>query len=203
MTREHLMTRIEKTYETEIRRAAKQYAPKGTDWRDMYQTILIGVYDRVRRRKVKLRDYAAMKNTLNQRAIDASRKLLLYHQRHRHVEDADRRSSEPSIPEHMRIAELKTRLRRKLPALDARIVIELAFPSSRTRNLARHRPTRTGGRLRKVNRRGIPVVRRWHVAQLFGVSDARITAATRLAAEVVGYVIEEEGGASDKRIRGR
>ena len=205
------MIRIESAYGPDIIRSAKRYSPTGTDPQDMYQEIILAVYHRVRRRKVSLRNRNAMLNTIKQRAIDQSRKALLHRQRFTHVPEVSEtaRYSDGLIqtPERMRVKELKARIRLSLPQLDARIVIELAFPSSGTRNLARHRPTREGPTRRKVNSRTTPTVRKWHVAKFFRVSDARVTQATRMAEKVVGYVIEQEGrmergkgGASDKRL---
>ena len=201
MSPEHLMVRIETAYAKEIRRAAKQYAPKGTDWEDMYQEILIAVHDRVRRRKVGLRDYRSMKNTVNQRAIDLSRKAVLYHRRFTPVEkiaETARYADSPAtVLEDMRIAELKTKLRRSLSVLDARIVVGLVFPSSSIRTLARKRPTRKGPILKKVDARRIPTVRKWHVAKFFGVSDARVAEAIRKAKEIIGDVLKDEKGGID------
>lgn len=196
----HLMERIAETYEKEIRRAAKQYAPRGTDWEDMRQEILLAVYDRVRRRKVGLRDYKALKNTINQRAIDISRKALLHRWRfvsaEKIAETARSSDSPTSVLEGMRIAELKTRLKRNLPILDARIVIELAFPSSNVPVLTRRRPARKGMR-RKKGSVGWALPQVWHVARLFNVSKARVAEALEKARKIIGDVIEDEKGGAE------
>jgi len=196
MSPKHLMSRIEETYRADLERAAKKYAPTGTDWKDVYQEILVAVYERARRRRVPLRDEVKMRNTITQRAIDQSRKALRYRTRFNQVgavDESARSSAEPiQISETAREKELKARIRRRLPALDARIVIELAFPSSAARTLARKQPTQAGPKRMKVDTRLTPTVRHWHVARFFGVSRKRVTAAMKSASKIIGTVIEEE-----------
>jgi DNA-directed RNA polymerase specialized sigma24 family protein len=189
------MERIEDTYGADIRRAARRYAPPGTDWRDVYQETLLGTWDRLRRRKVRFGDRPAMRNTIRQRAIETCRKEVLYRRRFVAVEAvADSALRTPpalEVGEAQRVADMKAALGRLLTAEDARIVAELAWPSRSLREFAAERPTRKTCRRRK---RAAPaaVVRRWHVAEHLGVSEARVAVAARRAMEVVPEILGDD-----------
>lgn len=216
---DHIMTDIVEQYGAHIRNAARKFAPEGTDPEDMYEEILIGVYRRVKSGKVTLDNKAWMHRTINSRAIEQSRKELLYWERFllagkfmyprprsiseyehdgENYEDSEYYAMSNAEPkqdltsDRIRIAELKKAIRKALPKLDAKIVIEIAFPSSRARTMARRFPTREGPENPRVDVRTWPTVRKWHVALMLGISTGRVKEAMKLAKERIGEILEEE-----------
>ena len=87
-----------------------------------------------------------------------------------------------------RVGELKRRIIATLCPIDAVIVCEMVFPSSETREFAKRRPFKRSKRGSSGSACG--VVRSWHVAELYGVTTARVTEAMNAAREKIGAILE-------------
>lgn len=190
----HTMIAIETEFGGTIRKAAKRYSPRGTDPADTYVEILISVHDRVKAGRVNLHDRPAMNNTIRQRAIDLCRREVRTATRFVPAGDMTDDSVSPFLQDNptryaTRVKELKTQIIRALDPIDAVIVCEMVFPSKSTRDYARTNPFRRSRR-RGSNGSSHGVVRAWHVADLFGVTTARVTEAMNAARAKIDEIIQ-------------
>jgi len=197
MALKHLMQRIDESYGRYIMWMVKTYAPKGVEYHDMYTDILIAIYHKVRRKKVKLRDKRSMHSAIIFSAIDKRRVEMGYYGRATQVEDFEESAKSCNEPIQIsgpsRIKELKQRVRDKMSRMDARIILSLAFPSPELQDFARRKPVNNASVKVKIDKGMTPVIYHWHVLEFLGISRVRLVEATMRARDVIGYVIEEGG----------
>ncbi len=179
------MEQIEIKYGGYIRFVAKKYSHPFQDPSDMSQDVLIAVHKNITDGRLDLGFDSAVKNSIFQMSIVVYRKHRSYHNNIIPVEQIRidiESSDETMVSSEFRIKELKHRIRKSLSRMDARILIEITFPSPETIKIARHR---------SKCRRGVqPTVWKIDVAKKLHVSNRRVTMAIERAKRHIPEIIE-------------